>query len=182
MSNKDRVFVAISTHATGAQSELSSLSSNNKLKTTPSQYHWSIWIEPKRAPDTGTSFALADSLPHASVANPFGWRLEVNHHAAPPPRMLGRIMIGKVPEDVSRESIEEALREVPLPCDPGSRVSDGADWIQGALDVLQGCGAAETFSIEAFMADAMGSAAQWTSKKNNGDVQKINYTWSRTFP
>ncbi|KAF2650123.1 hypothetical protein K491DRAFT_552560, partial [Lophiostoma macrostomum CBS 122681] len=124
-------------------------------------FHWSIWIEPKRAPDTGTSFALTDSLPHASVTDPFGWRLDVMSYDSLPSRMFGRIMIGKVPEDLSKKDIEETLKEVPLPSDPGSGVSDGVDWLKGALEVLQDCGAAERFSIEAFMGDAMGNAVQW---------------------
>lgn len=91
--------------------------------------------------------------------------------------MLGRIMIGKVPEAMGMNDVAAVLREVPLP----DGVEDPVAWIQAAIVELQDVGCAERFSVEAFMSDAMGHAGGWHAK-NKREPEKVNYTWSRTFP
>lgn len=178
MSNKNRVFVAVYTRP--GSSTMSSLNST-KPKPTPQKYHWGIWIEPKHGSGAGTSFDLEDAAGYSSVTNPFGWRLHIDDHKAPPARMLGRIMIGKIVEGMTTTDIANLLRQVQLPSEPGSAIADAAAWTQAAIQELQEVGCAETFSVEAFMADAVGHAVAWHGK-GGAEVQKVNYTWSRTFP
>ncbi|KAF2178978.1 hypothetical protein K469DRAFT_597445 [Zopfia rhizophila CBS 207.26] len=178
MANKDRVFIAIYTRP--GTSDLSSLSST-RSKPKPDKYHWGIWVEAKNSSGAGTSYDLEDSVAYSSVTNPFGWRFHIDDHKAPPPRMLGRIMIGKMPEGMSGANIAGILKEVPLPSDPGSVIGDVVAWIKATIEELQDAGCAERFSIEAFMSDALGFATNWHAKGER-EAQKVNYTWSRTFP
>lgn len=178
MSNKDRVFVAIYIRPGG--SELDSVAST-RSRTKPSDYHWGIWIEPKNGNGLGTSYDLEDSVAFSSVTNPFGWRFHIDDHKTTPPLMLGRIMIGKVPEGVGATDVGSVLKVVPLPSDPGSPIQDAVAWIKAAIEELQDASCAERFSIDAFMDDALGHAVSWR-KKGGKEVEKVNYTWSRTFP
>ncbi|KAH7117574.1 hypothetical protein B0J11DRAFT_87998 [Dendryphion nanum] len=174
MSNKDRVFIAIYRHP--HDSELTSLSSRPKAQ----RYQWGIWVEPKNSTGQGTSFDLEDSAAFSSVANPFGWRLHIDDHKYLPTRMLGRIMIGKMPEGTNGSDVAEILKAVPLPSDPGSIIEDGVAWIRAAIEELQDMGGAESFSVDTFIDDALGHAVSW--QKNSKGPEKVNYTWSRTFP
>ncbi|KAF2269038.1 hypothetical protein CC78DRAFT_335758 [Lojkania enalia] len=177
MSNKDRVFVALYTRP--GSSELDSLSSAaSKPKYT--KYHWGIWVEPKNSQGNGTSFDLEDSVAFSSVTNPFGWRFHIEDHKCLPPRMLGRIMIGKVLEGMHGGEVGTILKVIPLPSDPGNVIGDAVAWTKAAIEELQEAGCAERFSIDAFMDDALAYAIQW--HKSPGAPQKVNYTWSRTFP
>jgi hypothetical protein len=177
MSNKDRVFVAV--YVRPGSSELDSLSST-RSKTKPQKYHWGIWIEPKNSDGSGTSFDLEDSISFSSVTNPFGWRYHIDDHSSVPSRMLGRFMIGKVPEGMSVTDVGSALKLVPLPSDPQSPVGDVVAWIKAAIEELQEAGCAETFPIDTFINDALDQVVVWHNKGLSRE--KVNYTWSRTFP
>ncbi|KAF2734190.1 hypothetical protein EJ04DRAFT_564470 [Polyplosphaeria fusca] len=177
MSNKDRVFVAIYTRP--GSSELDSLNST-RSKAKAQKYHWGIWIEPKNGNGSGTSFDLEDSITFSSTTNPFGWRFHIDEHSSLPPRMLGRIMIGKVPETLKVTDVGRALKLVPLPSDPQSPIADVVVWLKAAIEELQQVGCAETFPIDTFIDDALSHAVTWQSKGSG--QKKINYTWSRTFP
>lgn len=177
MSNKNRVFVAIYTRID--TSSLSTLSA--KSKTNPDNYHWGIWIEPKGSTGQGTSFDLEDSITFSSVTNPFGWRFRIDEHKSLPPRMLGRVMIGKLSEEMTNADIMEVLKMVPLPSDPHSPVQGVVDWVKAAIAELQEVGAAERFSIDTLIGDALVYTAQWLAKPGK-EAGKVNYTWSRTFP
>ncbi|KAF2243502.1 hypothetical protein BU26DRAFT_437095 [Trematosphaeria pertusa] len=96
--------------------------------------------------------------------------------------MLGRIMVGKLVEGMGGADVADVLRGVPLPSDPGSGVADAVAWVGRALEELQRVGCAERFSVEAFMGEAVGFAAQWAGRGKRGEPEKVNYTWSRTFP
>jgi hypothetical protein len=178
MSNKDRVFIAVYTRP--GSSELASLSST-KSKPPPSAYQWGLWVEPKNSTGHGTSFDLEDQISFSSVTNPFGWRFHIDDHKTPPPRMLGRLMIGKMPEGMSGTDLSCVLKDVPLPSDPGSHVVDSVGWILAVIEVLQEVGAAETFPIDNFLGDALAYAHKWHTKGRTV-CEKVNYTWSRTFP
>lgn len=178
MSNKDRVFVAIYTRpGSSAPSSLNSA----KTKSTPQKYHWGIWVEPKSSTGAGTSFDLEDSVAYSSVTNPFGWRLHIDEHKAPPSRMLGRIMIGKMVDGTTAAEVADILRHIQLPSDPNSAILDAVAWIRAAIYELQAVGCAERFSVDAFMDDALSNAVTWHAKGKR-EPEKINYTWSRTFP
>ena len=184
--NKDRVFVAIyarpeNSSLGSTQSTSGSSDRSRTRKATVQRYHWGIWIEPKFSEGEGTAFDLEDSVANSNLNNPFGWRLLVAEHDAPPERMLVRLMIGKVVEGMSMADVANVLKEVQLPSDPGSRVADVVAWIQAAIAELQKCGCAQQFAQEWFMEEALADAVRWEGKGGRV-VGKVNYTWSRTFP
>ena len=146
----------------------------------PQDFHWGLWVEPKRGAGAGTSFELEDSDTYSSVANPFGWRIHIDEHKAPPPHMLGRIMIGKMIEGRSVYHVAGILHEVPLPSDPDSDIGDAISWLKAAIQELQETGNAERFSVDTFMSEAIRHAVTWNTRGK--EAKKVNYTWSRTFP
>ena len=186
--NKDRVFVAVYSRPenTSLSSNLSTGTSGSSDKSrskkpTVQRFHWGIWIEPKFSEGCGTSFDLVDNAANSSVCNPFGWRMVVAEHDAPPARMLVRLMIGKVVEGMSLADVANILKEVHLPSDPGSRVVDVVAWIQAAVAELQKRACAQMFALEWFMEEALVDAVRWEGKGGK-EVGKVNYTWSRTYP
>ena len=179
MSNKIRVFVAIYVQPTGSHSP-------TKLSPKPlghsQRYHWGLWLEPKGSTGEGTSFDLEDALAYSNVFSPFGWRLHIDEHKSVPPRMLGRIMIGKMVDGSAAADITSVLTQVQLPSDPESSVGDAVEWIKRVIAELQELGCAESFSIDTFMKKALSYASSWCSDKRGREPVKVNYTWSRTFP
>jgi hypothetical protein len=95
--------------------------------------------------------------------------------------MLGRLMIGKLPLEKTIGDVARILKKVPLPSDPATPVKDTVSWTKVAIAELQLAGMAERFSPDSFVADALVHARQWYAKGVK-TPEKINYTWSRTFP
>ena len=172
MNNKPRVFIALY-----ARPNASSLSST-RSKTPPSTYRWGIWIEPKGSAGDGISYDALSSLAFATTNNAAGWHLSIAPHSAFPADMLGRIMVGKLPEGLEPEDVGALLTHVPLPA--GAGLEGEVEWVRVALGEFQRNGCAEIFSIEQFVGDAVGYADGWMAKEKR--YQKVNYTWSRTFP
>jgi hypothetical protein len=179
MSNKIRVFIAVYTRPTAS---ISSTPSSTKSRPTAQKYHWGLWLEPKGSIGNGTSFDLEDAVDHSSPSSPFGWRLQIDEHKALPSHMLGRIMIGKMVEGGTEADIAKVLTQVQMPCETGSPVGDAVEWIKRVIFELQEVGCAERFSIDAFMDEALSNAVTWQSKKGCKEPEKVNFTWSRTFP
>ncbi|OCK76035.1 hypothetical protein K432DRAFT_396784 [Lepidopterella palustris CBS 459.81] len=177
MSNKDRVFVALYVRdgITGTESIRS--------KPNHSIYVWGIWIEPKGSSGEGTSFSVEESSGFADAENPAGWNLVIKGYSQWPHAQLGRIMIGKLPEGFAGADVAALLRDIPLPDAHASPVENGVTWMKMAIGELQRNGCAERFSVDQFVDDALGYADAWYAKDKRGERnEKINYTWSRTFP
>lgn len=148
----------------------------------PSKFQWGIWIEPKNSNGAGTSFHVEDDLSVPFLLYSFDSHFHQEEHKQPPATMLGRIMIGKLPIERTVREVERILRRIPLPSDPACpQINDTMDWTKAAIEELQQQGMAERFPIDTFAADALVHAGQWYSKQGKG-IEKINYTWSRTFP
>ena len=179
MGNKIRVFVALYTRP-----EASNTSTASSLKSRPKAqaFHWGLWLEPKGSTGEGTSFDLEDSSAYSSISSPFGWRLHIDEHKTTPSHMLGRIMIGKMVEGSSDADVAQILTQVQLPSEPGSQINDAVEWIKRVITELQDLGCAESFGIDVFMEKALSYAVSWNGKKSKKVPEKINYTWSRTFP
>ncbi|KAF2201432.1 hypothetical protein GQ43DRAFT_371498 [Delitschia confertaspora ATCC 74209] len=96
--------------------------------------------------------------------------------------MLGRLMIGKIPEDATSRDVIDLLSQIPLPGDPGSLIMNGIEWIKAAISELQRTGCAESFYVEGFVKEAYSSAKKWESSNRSKGPKKVNYTRSRTFP
>lgn len=184
MSNKTRVFVAIYTRPEASNT---STASSRKSRPKAQNFHWGLWLEPKGSTGEGTSFDLEDSSAYTSISSPFGWRLHIDEHKSIPSHMLGRIMIGKMVEGSSDADVGQILTQVQLPSEPGSEVSDAVEWIKRVITELQGLECAESFGVDVFMERALSYAVSWNSKKSKKEsekvlAEKVNYTWSRTFP
>ncbi|KAF2443294.1 hypothetical protein P171DRAFT_35168 [Karstenula rhodostoma CBS 690.94] len=179
MSNKTRVFVAVYTRPTASDSSTISAS---KSRPTAQKYHWGLWLEPKGSNGNGTSFDLEDAAAYSSVSSPFGWRLHFDEHKSLPSHMLGRVMIGKMVEGSTEADVANVLMQVQMPCEAGSPVGDAVEWIKRVIYELQEMGCAEMFSIDAFMEEALSHAITWHGKKGRKEPEKVNFTWSRTFP
>ncbi|KAL1602328.1 hypothetical protein SLS60_005743 [Paraconiothyrium brasiliense] len=179
MGDKIRVFVAVYTRPTSSNS---STTSSSKSRPTAQKYHWGLWLEPKGSTGNGTSFDLEDAIAYSSVSSPFGWRMHIDEHKSVPSHMLGRIMIGKMVEGSSEFDVARILTQVQMPCEAGSQVGNAVEWVKRVIFELQEVGCAERFSIDAFMDEALSLAVSWHSKKGRKEPEKVNYTWSRTFP
>ncbi|KAF1966459.1 hypothetical protein BU23DRAFT_440388, partial [Bimuria novae-zelandiae CBS 107.79] len=140
------------------------------------KYHWGLWLEPKASTGNGTSFDLEDAVAYPTVSNPFGWRLHIDEHKSLPSHMLGRIMIGKMVEGSTEADVAQILTQVQMPNEPGNQVGDAVEWIKRAIAELQEMRCAESFSIDAFMEEAVSYAASWHSKKGSKEPEKVNYT------
>jgi hypothetical protein len=176
--SKDRVYVAVYSQAVTDID--STMSSNSRDKA--GKYHWGIWIEPKGSEGEGTSFEIEDATTYSSRTSPFGMRLLIEDHKTTPPSMLGRLMIGKMPEGSTGKDIGPILSEIPLPGDPGSPIPDGVAWIKAAILELQEANCAERFFVDQFVKDAVSRAKRWETNRAKGAAKKVNYTRSRTFP
>lgn len=172
MNNKPRVFIALYVRPNAP-----SLSST-RSKTPPSTYRWGIWIEPKGSAGDGISYDALSSLAFATPDNAAGWHLSIAPHSAFPADMLGRIMVGKLPEGVAPEDVGALLSHVPLPEEAG--LEGEVEWVRVVLGELQRNGCAEAFSVEQFVGDAVRYADGWVAKEKR--KEKVNYTWNRTFP
>jgi hypothetical protein len=184
MSNKDRIFVAISTRPdTSTISCTSSTLSTSAIN--PAKYTWSIYIEPKISspPGSGTSITVDDDLSVPFLLYSFdSQQFHVREHTTgAPENQLGRIMIGKAPPGRTLKDIALSLRRVPLPSDPTTPICDTVSWTRAAVEELQDEGLAEKFDVEVFMGEALKLAVEWHRKAAREPV-KVNYTWSRTFP
>jgi hypothetical protein len=179
MSNKDRIFVAIYMRPDTSTSTVSCYSSASNPK--PAKFQWGIWIEPENSQGAGTAFHVEDDLNVPYLLYSFDSHFHRDEHKAPPANMLGRLMIGKIPQEQSIRDVERILRKVPLPSDPASSITDTLGWTRTASEDLQQAGLAERFSVDTFVADALIHARQWYAKGGK-TIEKINYTWSRTFP
>ncbi|EXJ91608.1 hypothetical protein A1O3_00156 [Capronia epimyces CBS 606.96] len=87
---------------------------------------------------------------------------------------IGRIMIGKVPSDVTDSEIEAILNEVPLPIKDATPKQNCVTWTVAAIQALQKRGMAEAFDVNKFMDDALELADQWL--ENPGPNKFHNYT------
>jgi hypothetical protein len=179
--SKARVFVAV--YASSSFTDIESTTTTSiGSRSKAAKYHWGIWIEPKGSEGEGTSFDIEEPSSHSYTgASLFGLRLQIEDHKTTPPNMLGRLMIGKIPDDATVKDIGPILNEIPLPGDPGSPIQDNVAWIKAAIIELQEASCAERFFVDQFIKDAVSRAKKWESSKS-GPPKKVNYTRSRTFP
>lgn len=178
--SKERVYVAVYAASFIDIESTTTASVNSRNKAA--KYHWGIWVEPKGSEGEGTSFDIeTPTSTNFTGASLFGLRLQTEDHKTTPPNMLGRLMIGKLPEGSTAKEIGPVLSEIPLPGDPGSPIQDNVSWIKAAIMELQEASCAERFFVEQFIKDAVSRAKKWESNRSKGPG-KVNYTRSRTFP
>ena len=99
---------------------------------------------------------------------PGGWKLEPrNSDAQSSRRLIGRIMIGKLPAGKGYREIEALLRQVPAPVESSSE--NCITWTMNAIRLLQGQEPtpwAEEFNVEEFMDQAYSRIKGWYLENN----------------
>lgn len=169
MSNKRRVMVTI--HHRGRLSLR-----ENWTRLGRSAYHWGILIQPKNPKDhDSNAFDVSDGMAvdpitHRDLNPNLEWNFRAKTDASG--SLLGKVMIGKVPNKVKNNEIESRLREVPLPIQDTAQ--NCVTWTMAAIQVLQNEGMAENLDVDQFMAKALGLADEWLRNQNPESFH--NYT------
>ncbi|KAJ5221763.1 uncharacterized protein N7469_010650 [Penicillium citrinum] len=89
-------------------------------------------------------------------------------------RLLGQVMIGKIPHSVSHGQILDILETLPLPQSSKNPEANEVTWIRHAIHRLQLEGYAEKFDINKFMRYAQECAT--TNARDNAPFE-VNYTF-----
>ncbi|KID70301.1 uncharacterized protein G6M90_00g085290 [Metarhizium brunneum] len=148
------------------------ISDDPSLETTygHAMYHWGIWVEPKNTPGAGRLYHVEEhpSMNSAEGVIPGGWKMEPrNSDAQSSRRLIGRIMIGKLPAGKGYREIEALLRQVPAPVEGSSE--NCITWTMNAIRLLQGQEPtpwAEEFNVEEFMDHAYSRIKGWHRLKD----------------
>ncbi|KAI9036452.1 serine threonine protein kinase [Aspergillus affinis] len=148
MRNKRQVWVSL--HSRGALSL-----GSNRTQLGHAAFHWGILVSLKVSSGADChAYDVTDNLlidPNSRTnLNPHnGWRFRHNPNEDPErnPRILGMVMIGKVPNDVPYDDIEARLASLPLPDKDVQPVQNRVTWTMAAIGKLQEIGVAEMFDI-----------------------------------
>jgi hypothetical protein len=166
MSNKRRVMLTIH-----HRDELSL--GPNRARLGYATYHWGILIQPKKSKGSDSNaYDVSDG-----AFNPnFEWRFRATRGVDPlrSGRLLGRVMIGKVSNNVADTQIEAILRAVPLPVQNTTPEQNCVTWILAAIPALQQHGLAEVFDVDQLLASALQRGHSWL--KDPGPNNFYNYT------
>ncbi|OAG35750.1 hypothetical protein AYO21_10067 [Fonsecaea monophora] len=119
-------------------------------------YHWGILIQPKNPKgfDSNvydvTDATVPDPITRVDLNPNHDWRIRSKMSVNPmhSGRLLGRVMIGKVPSHITIEGIDDILRQVPLPIKSSTPVQNCVNWVLAAIEVMQKQGLAEAFDVD----------------------------------
>lgn len=176
MINKRQVFVTIQ-----YRDELSL--GENRQKLGYAAYNWGILISPKvSAGKDCYAFDVSDAArpdPETRVdCNPnrdWVFRSKPNVDPLFSGHVLGRVMIGKVPNDIGTSAIEARLAAIPLPEKEAVPEQNCVSWTMSAIQALQEIRLAEQFDLKEFMAYAIRYADQ-RLKAVDATANVVNYT------
>ncbi|OJZ80909.1 hypothetical protein ASPFODRAFT_704145 [Aspergillus luchuensis CBS 106.47] len=165
MRNKRRVLISIH------HRDESSLG-DNRPRLGFSAFHWGFLIQPKHSSGDDTD---AYDISDASVPDPItrldtnpnhDWKFRVKKRVdiMGSGRLLGRIMIGKVPNNVTSTEIENVLASVPFPI-KGTE-ENCVSWTMDAIRALQEVKLAEAFDVDQFMVKGLELADKWLGQAN----------------
>lgn len=148
------------------------------------RFHWGIWIEPKGSRGKGTIYQVFYEPSYSNIACSGGWGFykEIFEDKTIGLNMMGRIMVGKIPSDVTKEQVAALLSGIPLPKMDTEPIENCVSWTKDALAELQRRGWADQFDIESFMDHALERATSWLEAGLFPRTNvKENYT-QRKFP
>lgn len=175
MSNKRRIIISIHHRDQFSLGE-------HRTRLGHAAYHWGILIQPKNPKGSDsdaydvTDAAIVDPLTRQNLNPNHDWhfrpKVGVNPHNSG--RLLGRVMIGKMPNNVTNADIEHILRSVPLPVKNASPEQNCVTWTLAAIQALQQYGLAEAFDKDQFMLQALQCADRWAQNPNPQNF--YNYT------
>lgn len=172
MSNKPRVIITIH------HRDESSLGANRQ-NLGLAAYHWGVLIQPKTPKGADSSAydvsdaSIPDNVNRRDLNPGHDWHFRPKHRVNPvmSGRLLGRVMIGKVPPRFTEGAIEALLREVPLPI---KNVQNCVTWIVAAIKLMQQRGLAEAFDVNQFMTKSLDLGDKWLRTPNPSNFH--NYT------
>lgn len=128
-------------------------------------YHWGIWVEPKNGRGVGRRYDVEEHPPMNSAAGPIpgGWKFGLREeNSRRSIRLIGRIMVGKLPAGKGYNDIEALLGQIPLPVDGSSE--NCITWAMNVVHLLQGQELtpwAEEFNVDEFMDYAYSRIKGW---------------------
>lgn len=178
MSNKRQVFVSL--HHRDALSV-----GNNRQRLGHAAFHWGILICPKSSNRADCyAFDVSDGIVLDSVhrvnLNPEGNWLFREKQVDPKMsvRRLGRVMIGKVPNEVTYAEIHDLLGAILLPQKGAVPEQNCVTWTKAAICELQKNRLAEQFDLDRFMNESLAFADQRIQNTETTPAS-INYTGRR---
>ncbi|VUC31696.1 unnamed protein product [Clonostachys rosea] len=153
MRNKRRVMLAL--YHRGRLSL-----GDNRIRLGYRSYHWGIIISPKNARpghpvcnsyDATDAFVI-DPITGQDLNPNLDWFFRAQHDINPSAtgQLIGRIIVGKLPNDVTDSEIDALLATVPLPVQDASPSESCVTWALVALSTLQASGFAWSFDIKEF--------------------------------
>ena len=167
MSSKRRVMVTI--HHRGRLSLR-----ENRTRLGRSAYHWGILIQPKNpkhhdsnALDVSDGIAV-DPVTHRDLNPNLEWNFRAKADVSG--SLLGRVVIGKVPNKVTNAEIEALLREVPLPAKDTAQ--NCVTWTMAAIQVLQ-----KYFEVFVRETIARALAQKKEEGEADGGIDAIEASW-----
>ncbi|CAH0056352.1 unnamed protein product [Clonostachys solani] len=155
MRNKRRVVIALY-----HRNRLSL--GNNRPRLGYEAYHWGILIIPRRSLEArrlplcsaydATDFSVIDPKTREDLNPNHDWLFRAQHDIDPSAtgRLIGRIIVGKLPNHVSKSNLDTLLADVPLPAKDASPPQSCVTWALAALGALQNAGLAWSFDIKPF--------------------------------
>lgn len=133
---------------------------DNRTRLGYEAYHWGILIMPKASSGDdlicnafdATDMVVVDPETRQNLNPNHDWFFRAQHDIDPAAtgRMVGCIIVGKLPKNVSDSTIESLLGEVPLPVMNASPPQSCVTWALGALSSLQDAGLAWKFDVGTF--------------------------------
>lgn len=150
MSNKRRVMVTVH-HRSGLSLR------DNRVRLGLAAYHWGILIQPKKPKgDDSNAYDVSDGAkPDPTTRHDLNpdrewlFRAEEGVNPLRSGHLLGRVMIGKVPNHVTDADIEDLLRKVPLPLK--NTEQNCVTWVSASIQALQKEKLAEEFDVNQLM-------------------------------
>ncbi|OJD10261.1 hypothetical protein ACJ73_09863, partial [Blastomyces percursus] len=148
MSNKKRLFISIH--------HRDEMSLQEGIRKTYGAYHWGVLLAPKKSNGRGNmTYYVSDGVrlngeTGQDLNSERDWFFRVNNNVNPldSGRLVGRVMIGKVPPQTTENDLEIILRGVPLPDkESGERCRH---WVWNAISTLQNESVIPNFDIEEF--------------------------------
>ncbi|KIW77207.1 hypothetical protein Z517_09653 [Fonsecaea pedrosoi CBS 271.37] len=115
-----------------------------------------------------TDATIPDPISRVDLNPNHDWRFRSKTSVNPmhSGRLLGRIMIGKVPPRITIEGVDDILRQVPLPIKNSTLVQNCVTWVLAAVEVMQKQDLAEAFDVDQFSIKALELADQWLKDPN----------------
>ena len=175
MSNKRRVIVAIHHRDRFSLGE-------DRQRLQHGAFHWSILTAPKSSKGADNiaydvSNGARESPDGSTAPNPNGeWFFRGKGNVDPQrsSHLIGRILIGKIPNDISDAQIKEKLRQVPLPDKAAIPEQNCVSWIWDAIRVLQDANIIGKFDMGRFAEWALTCADTCMSEMNPRIIRSYN--------